>query len=787
MVASSIANGLNPLSIPLTLFIVQLLLIVVISRVLCYLLSYIKQPPVISEVITGILLGPSVLGISSAFANNVFPASSMTVLNVFANVGLIFFMFMIGLEVDAGVLKNNLKASMIISLTSIIIPFAMGIGLAAALYDQLIVNKDGFEFGLFSVFVGVAVSITAFPVLARILSERNLMTTRVGVTALAAASVDDVIAWILLAFVVSYAKSLDSSKNGGEKGDNLSALWTFLMLLGFCIFMGLVVKIGLERFYKRFIKKEKHKHNLMIVLLMMMFMAAFYTEVIGVHAIFGAFILGICVPRNDGFHLYITERIEDIVTIVLLPLYFTFSGLRTKLNSINSAAAGGLTILIIAVACIGKIGGATLASRFTKKTWRESFTVGILMNTKGLVELIVLNIGLDIKVLDQQLFTMFVVMALVTTFVTTPTVHFVWTRWEDRQTRLPMVPRKNGAFNMLIYATQTRVSTAMTCIAGAITSSTSATKKYKVKAVFSQESSDRPSSYFFNNVKRLPQLRKEVYDSVESEARNIGIKIKPIIMSSLEDVSTDILTCCKNSWPDLVLLGWTRERFDPPLSNSMDHSGTEATFYGKTVSKVLQNIKSCVGIVVDKGLDRFHKQHNILFPYSGQPHENDAITLVLKMARRQNIRVTLLTNTKQVVIEKIQANPKLDINRFYVFESADPHQDALEKSMIEENDYWLVVLGVSREEAVKQERLVNSSVFSILMVHPSNTLLEVVSLGNGKTKSSQINLQELLGNDHLIEMEQPNNDNNNNNNNFQDDAIIYTENDGVDDHHTVGN
>ncbi|EGG14524.1 Na+/H+ antiporter [Cavenderia fasciculata] len=748
MVAASIVTGLNPMAVPLTLFIVQLLLIVVISRLLYYVLSYVQQPPVISEVITGILLGPSVLGISKAFSQNVFPASSLTVLNVIANVGLIFFMFMVGLEVDPTILKKNLKSSMIISLSSIILPFAMGIGLAAILYDKMVAEDEKLSFPLFCVFVGVAISITAFPVLARILTERGLMTSKVGVTSLAAASVDDVIAWILLAFVVSFANNLKT--DGPDDARNrLSALWTFILLIGFIVLMFGPVRMGLAHIFRKYVKTESHKHQMVVALLMLMFMSAFYTEVIGVHAIFGAFILGVIVPRHDGFHHMLTERIQDVTTIVLLPLYFTFSGLRTKLNSIDSGVAGGCTVLIIVFACFGKIVGATFASRFCKNTWRESITVGFLMNTKGLVELIVLNIGYEIGILNQTLFSMFVVMALATTFMTTPAVYFIWTRWENRQSRVPMVPRAAGKFNILLYPTQVRLGSVMTAIAAAITSPKATSKKYKISSVYATEAiGDRPSTYFFNSLKNLPPAKREIYEAIQEEATTIGVVVKPIVMSSV-DIASDIRHVAKTQWPDLVLMGWTRNDRGSEMTQSstvmesfsnMGAQSADAPFYGKVIVNVLEHVKSAVGVVVDKGLDRFNKKHNILFPYSGQTYENDAITLVLKMARRSNITITILTNQVEQTRQKIVANEKLDINQFTINASDDPHQEALAKAKDQDADYWLVVVGLPREDSVRQEQLVTQSAHSLLIVHPSNQLLEIQNLGNGQLKMSCANL-----------------------------------------------
>ncbi|EGC30774.1 hypothetical protein DICPUDRAFT_58099 [Dictyostelium purpureum] len=743
----SIATGLNPLTDPIALFIVQVLLIVIISRLLAWGLSYLKQPMVISEVITGIILGPSVLGQAKVFSLNVFPTAappSVGTLNVFANIGLIFFMFMVGLEVDISILRTNLKASLIISLTSIIVPFGMGVGLAALLHHYMPFNIDAsheyqdVNLGLFCIFVGVAISITAFPVLARILTERNLMQSRVGISAIAAASVDDVIAWILLAVVVSWGNNV---KTGNEGGANLGALWTFLMLIGFVVFIGTVVRFGLDYLYKKLVKNESSKHNFLVFTLCLCLASAFYTQVIGVHAIFGAFLLGIATPRYDGFHIHCTERIEDMVGIILLPLYFTYSGLRTSLESINSGTAGGLTLFIIFVACLGKFGGATLASRFTKKSWRESCTIGVLMNTKGLVELIVLNIGLDIGVLDQTTFTMFVIMALVTTFMTTPIVHFIWTKWEEKQARIPMVPREKGFFNILLYVSTNRVATAMTHIAAAITPSTEdSKKKYQVKSLFLNSTSNRYSSYFYssNNINNLPPQKKEIYRSLQSESNEVGVKFKPLFVNAT-DAAEGVTTIAKRQWPDVVLLGYS-DRGDDQTVDESHHAGTE-TFYSKLIIKTLQTVKSCVCVFVDKGLERFHVQHNLLFAYSGEDFENDALTIVMKMSRRSNIKVTVLTNATKTLLQKLEAK-HIKSENYTIVETHNPYQDLLSKSSEDQNDFWMIVTAVQREDATKQERLINTTKISLLLVHPSNTLLDP-SL---KTSSSFANLERLGGN-----------------------------------------
>lgn len=230
-------------------------------------------------------------------------------------------------------------------------------------------------------------------------------------------------AWCLLALVVSIARA----------SKPLDALWTFMMLIGFILIMMLVIRPLLASYAKRRHSGANLSLNLVVVLLVSIFICAWITEIIGVHAIFGSFILGIIVPRRNHVAHAMIERIEDLVVVILLPLYFTFSGLRTDIGSLSNGKSWGLVVLVITTACVGKIAGATLAAKLLKNSWRESFTVGILMNTKGLVELIVLNVGLDVGVLNTEVFTIFVIMALITTFMTTPLLHLVWIRKASKQ------------------------------------------------------------------------------------------------------------------------------------------------------------------------------------------------------------------------------------------------------------------------------------------------------------------------------------------------------------------
>ncbi|MDP2307202.1 MAG: cation:proton antiporter [Pseudomonadota bacterium] len=377
------------------------------GRLLGRLMRWFGQPTVIAEILAGILLGPSLLGVVSPGAlDALFPAASLSVLGTTAQLGLVFFMFLVGLEFDPGLLRGQGRASVAISNAGIIVPFLLGLLTSIPLYDTL--APEGVSKVAFGLFLGAAMSVTAFPVLARILAEKRLIRTRVGALALASAAVDDVTAWCLLAFVVAVA---------GASGVGPALLTTALALV-YVLVMWKVVRPMLARIGPR-VGHAVSSDTIAFVFLVLLASAA-VTEWIGIHALFGAFLLGAILPRERGLHTVLVEKIEDFVTIVLLPLFFAYSGLRTQIGLLDDPSAWLTTLAIIAVACFGKFGGTAIAARLSGLDLRSAAAIGVLMNTRGLMELVVLNIGLDLGVISTELFAMMVIMALVTTWLTSP-------------------------------------------------------------------------------------------------------------------------------------------------------------------------------------------------------------------------------------------------------------------------------------------------------------------------------------------------------------------------------
>jgi Kef-type K+ transport system membrane component KefB len=420
--------------------LLALIVVIVMARTLGALFRAIHQPPVIGEIIAGIVLGPSVLGrIAPQVASYVLPTTVAPILNVIAQIGVILYMFLVGLELDPKLLKNRGHATVAISHASILAPFLMGAALALLLFPTL--SPGNVSFTGFSLFIGVATSITAFPVLARILTDRGIHKTRMGAIALTCAAVDDVTAWCLLAFVVSVVEA-----------HTAGALSTIVMALGFIAAMAVVVRPAMV--HLTFLYGNRGlTQGLMAAIFVALLLSAMTTDLIGIHAIFGAFALGAIIPHDSSLARELTDRLEDLVIVLLLPAFFAFTGLRTQIGLVSGLDQWLICGFIIVVASLGKFGGAAIAARMTGLNWRDSSALGVLMNTRGLMELIVLNIGYDLKIIPPTLFAMLVIMALVTTFATTPILHFIAPK-EEFLADETLVPRETLAKLRLVRPTR---------------------------------------------------------------------------------------------------------------------------------------------------------------------------------------------------------------------------------------------------------------------------------------------------------------------------------------------
>lgn len=404
----------NNLKYPLSILLLQVIIILVMSRIFGIITKMLGQQTVIGEIIAGIFLGPSIFGwLLPDLSARIFPPESLISLQFLSQIGLAFFMFVIGMELDLSKIKNKTHDAIMISHVSIILPFFLGTCLSYFIYDE--VAPGNVSFSSFALFMGIAMSITAFPVLARILKERGLSRSPLGVLTITCAAVDDVTAWCMLAAVIAIVKA----------GNILSALFTIGLAIIYIVLMLRIIKPWLQKISSEKINGNRIDKNIVAISFFILLLSAYFTEIIGIHALFGSFIAGVIMPHNVRFKEILTDKIEDLSTVLLLPIFFAFTGLRTQIGLLQSEYLWSIGGLIILVAIFGKLGGSALTARIVGRSWKEALSIGTLMNTRGLMELVVLNIGYDLGILSPEIFAIMVLMALGTTLMTGPLLDFI--------------------------------------------------------------------------------------------------------------------------------------------------------------------------------------------------------------------------------------------------------------------------------------------------------------------------------------------------------------------------
>ncbi|MCE2905082.1 MAG: cation:proton antiporter [Anabaena sp. CoA2_C59] len=596
------------------LVLIEVLIVIGLSRLVGLGFKAIKQPLVIGEIFAGIMLGPSLFGlIAPGLAHSLFPAETMPYLNVLSQIGLIFFMFLIGLELNPKYLSGNLKTAILISNLSIIVPFASAFGLSFVLYP--LVSNNHVNFAPFALFLGAAMSITAFPVLARIITENNLQGTRLGTLALTCAAVDDVTAWCILAVAIAVARhgSIDQQ--------------AILTIIESVVYIGFMFTIG-RWFLKRLSKHHHRAGRLSQLVLAIIYMgvvaSALITEFIGIHLIFGAFLLGAVMPKDEELVRELAIKTEDFVLIFLLPIFFAYSGLKTQIGLLNSPNLWLLSALILLVAIGGKYTGTYVAARLSGIDKREASALGWLMNTRGLTELIVLNIGLELGVITPLLFTMLVIMALVTTFMTSPLLE--WT-YPKRLIRLDIVESEAeipiealpeayiAQYRILVPVANPAAQKGLLQLATAI-----AVNNRQPAVVYPLSFIELEEDYGFesspNEADRLIAERCQKLEELIAtlEPPEIRSYIHPIVRIS-SNVARETAQIAKIEQPDLVLLGWHR----PAFSNNR---------LGGRVGQILGTTPVDVAVFVDKGGNAIE---SLLVPYSANIHDDLALIIALRM------------------------------------------------------------------------------------------------------------------------------------------------------------
>jgi Kef-type K+ transport system membrane component KefB len=423
----------------IALLLLQIIAILFVARIFGWAFTRIGQPSVIGEIVAGIVLGPSVFAqIAPDTFAFLFSPDTLGNIDMLSQIGLILFMFTIGMELDLTEVRKSMRQTIIISHTGIIFPFFCGM-VAAYLTYPAYASKTA-PFLSYALFIGISMSITAFPVLARIVQERGLAKSRLGTLSLSSAASGDITAWCLLAVVIAIAQS----------GTVAGAMYVIAFSAIFVLFMFFVMRpffhiIG-------HIYHNKEVLNKTVVAFMLFFLIAFsyLTEILGIHALFGAFLTGVIMPGNAKFRKIMTEKVEDVSLSIFLPLFFVSTGLKTQIGLIASVDEWLICLFFVLIAVLGKVLGTTAAARVTGETWHNSWTMGALMNTRGLMELIVLTIGYEMKIIPPAIFVMLVIMTLVTTVMTSPLMSFIDFCFRKKAGRKAYSLKKSGHFRILL-------------------------------------------------------------------------------------------------------------------------------------------------------------------------------------------------------------------------------------------------------------------------------------------------------------------------------------------------
>jgi Kef-type K+ transport system membrane component KefB len=693
-----------PASDFILLLVVQIGLILGLSRIMGFLFVRFRQPQVMGEMIAGIMLGPSLFGwlFPTAF-RVVFPEHSIQYLNALSQVGVIFFLFLIGLELDPKLLRNRGHAAIVISNSSVIAPFLAGAVLALYLYPHLFSGLPAVRVTSVALFMGTAMCVTAFPVLARILTERNLQKTQVGTIAITCAAVNDVIAWCLLAFVIAAVRA-----TGLGPG-----LLTAAMALVYVLAMFFLVRPFLGRLELVFERRGGLSQNLLAVILILVLASSFVTQWIGIHALFGAFLMGTIMPKNTAFVQTLTEKLQDYTVVFLLPIFFAYIGLRTQIGLLDRPSLWFYTSLIILAASSGSIGGSAIAARACGISWREASAIGILMNTRGLMELVILNIGRNLGVITDALFAMMVIMAIVTTALTTPLLQWFYPK-AIVEAEAAAAREKAGKklFTVLIPISLPASGGPLARMAVVLAPAIETGRR--IIALHLQRLADSdPYSVRMSDGSGQPA---EALQPLLTAARELDIPAEPIAFVS-RDIPSDIARIARLRAADLILMGFHKPVFGQAI-------------LGGTVHRVMTASDHDVAVFVDHGIDREIK--TVLVPYLGGKHDLLALDLAGRIARNARASLSVLhvipprrSPTDAVlharsVVDRSFADPTQPTPvHFQVIEDESP-VDAVIRSA---SQYNLLVIGVEEQWGMQSqlfgfrpERIAREAATSLLIV-----------------------------------------------------------------------
>jgi len=650
---------------PLALLLAQIVTIIFVARLFGWICIKIKQPSVIGEMIAGIVLGPSLVGMYfPEFSAFLFPKESLGNLQFLSQIGLILFMYIVGMELDLSVLRKKAHDAVVISHASIIIPFALGVGLSYFIYREF--APDGIQFTSFALFIAIAMSITAFPVLARIVQERNLQKTKLGTVVITCAAADDITAWCILAAVIAIVKA----------GSFASSIYVILMAIAYVFLMIKIVRPFLKRIGDLQAGKNTINRPMVAIFFLTLILSAYITEVIGIHALFGAFMAGAIMPENAKFRTMFIDKVEDVALVLLLPLFFVFTGLRTQIGLLNDGHLWITAGFIILTAVVGKFAGSALTAKFLGINWKESLTIGALMNTRGLMELIVLNIGYDLGVLSPEIFAMMVIMALFTTFMTGPALDFINFIFKSKKTEDESNDSDTARYRVLLSFDNPESASTLLKLAHDFTKKMNANKSITAINIAPV---NEMHAYDIN------EYENEQFRNVIETSQELSLEITTHFKAST-DIESDLTQISNKGNYDLLLI---------MLGKSMYEGSLLGRLLGFT-TKII-NPEKLLNTVKGKG--------NI---FNTSPFDD----FTLQILDKTNIPVGIMVDKNFSAADKVFV-PIFNLSDFYLLEYA--------KRLINNNNSQIIILDVAGQ--IRNNIEVKELIRSIEQVAPNHITL----------------------------------------------------------------
>jgi Kef-type K+ transport system membrane component KefB len=696
---------------PLAILLAQIITIIIIARFFGWIFKKIGQPSVIGEIIAGIFLGPSVIGLYfPEFSAALFPTASLGNLQFLSQIGLILFMFVIGMELDLKVLKNKANEAVVISHASIVIPFALGISLSYFIYYKF--APQGIEFLSFSLFMGIAMSITAFPVLARIVQERGIHKTKLGTIVITCAAADDITAWCLLAAVIAIVKA----------GTFLSSLYVIGLAILYVLSMLFLVKPFLKRIGDLYSNSENLSKPVVAIFFLTLILSSYATEIIGIHALFGAFMAGAIMPDINKFRNIFIEKVEDVSLILLLPLFFVFTGLRTQIGLINDPYLWKITGFIILVAVVGKFVGSALAAKFVGQSWKDSLTIGALMNTRGLMELIVLNIGYDLGVLTSEVFTMMVIMALVTTFMTGPALDLINFIFKTKDAIIEEINIDVSKFKILVSFGNFEKGKSLLRLANSLVK-----KQKETSTITAMHLSVSDELHGFN----LEEYERITFQPIVEESKALNQQITTIFKATT-DIENDIADVAKQGEYDLLLVGIGKSIFEGTILGKVlgfttriinpdrlldKITGKEGLFensvFDDRTRQIIAKNKTPLGIVVDNDLQNIDK---IFVPFF-TTEDAFLVDYIQKFVYNNNSKINIFDVNNQIENNFLIKNAIQSLEKEHPDNIATIPENVIQKSFFVKQDLMVISLE-SWKKLVESQSLWLSNLPSVLIIKP---------------------------------------------------------------------